>query len=388
MMKLYVRKFIRSELGYVSGCWLGWRVLTLAGLALGLSLLPREQAFLGGGQANYNANPLLWAWVNFDGEHYLAIAREGYRPLTYFFFPLYPLMVRIAIIIFGNSREIANFALLGVVMSNVLFWGALVGLYFLAREEIGKMAARKAMLWLILFPTSFFFGSFYTESLFLFLAVWGFYFLKRGKLKIVGVLLGLASVTRIVGIAIVPAIVYRWWKSGNKLSGRWAVALAGAPGGLAAYMAYMMMRTGDAFEFLNNVGIYGEQRSSGFVLLPRVFYRYVFKIIPNLSSYWPSVWVVLLEMAVGLVFLAIIVLSFKKIEFGMWLYMAAGFLIPTLSGSFSSLPRYVLVLFPAFMVLGKWTEGLPRVVEYAGYGILLMCLLISEMMFVRGYWIA
>ncbi|MGB6882196.1 MAG: hypothetical protein WBD86_02760, partial [Microgenomates group bacterium] len=82
-MKLESKKFIFRSFVF-------WRVLLFLFLFLAIGIVPLQQNFLGGGLSSYLRSPYLWAWGNFDGEHYLSIAFKGYQPLTYFFFPVYP----------------------------------------------------------------------------------------------------------------------------------------------------------------------------------------------------------------------------------------------------------------------------------------------------------
>jgi hypothetical protein len=71
-----------------------WRASLFIFLFLAFRYLPLQNNFLGGGTANYLAKPYLWSWLNFDGEHYLSIVYQGYLPLTYFYFPLFPIVAK------------------------------------------------------------------------------------------------------------------------------------------------------------------------------------------------------------------------------------------------------------------------------------------------------
>jgi hypothetical protein len=86
--------------------------------------------------------------------------------------------------------------------------------------------------------------------------------------------------------------------------------------------------------------------------------------------------------------LLIITFSFKRIRWDYWVYIAVCYLVPTLTGSFSSLPRYVLVIFPAFIVSSKFLENKNK---YLKLGILVTLAIISvitESLFVRGYFVS
>src|SRR3989344_1323512 len=72
--------------------------------------------FLGGGFNNYLNNPYIFAWANFDGEHYLSIAQIGYRGLEQAFFPVYPMLISFLSKPFVN--DIYSSLVFGTVVSN------------------------------------------------------------------------------------------------------------------------------------------------------------------------------------------------------------------------------------------------------------------------------
>lgn len=344
----------KSDIAFILKSFVIWRIFLFLGVYLSSYIFDLQSNFLGGGMQNYLSNPYFWAWGNFDGEHYLAIAQFGYQPLTYFFFPLYPILIRL----FGNTQ------LTALLISHFSFLIALIGFYKLVRLDYSEKIARLVIILLLVFPTSFFFGSVYTESLFFALVVWFFWFLRKKKWLWVTFLGSLASAARIMGIVLL------------------------VPFGLFGYMYYLFALTGDPLAFVHNITLFGGQRSENIIILPQVFYRYIFKIIPNLGySYFPAVFPAFLELGVAVVFLALIFLAIKKLKPVYVYYLIAGYLLSTISGSFSSLPRYVLVLFPAFILLGLFLEKKP-ILKVLWVGLSVAISVISVMLFTRGYFVA
>src|SRR5690349_24636602 len=97
-------------------CWIS---LLLVFAFLGTKIFPNQHNYLGGGEKHYLESPLFWAWSNFDGEHYVAIAREGYKPLEYFFFPAYPLVLRFFAGFINNFQQ----TVVGIVIiSSTIFF--------------------------------------------------------------------------------------------------------------------------------------------------------------------------------------------------------------------------------------------------------------------------
>lgn len=368
-----------------------WRILIFAFLFLAIGLVPLQESFLAGNLSGYLKQPFLWAWANFDGEHYLSIAYQGYKPLTYFYFPAYPLTIYFVAQLLGGSFK--SLVASGLSISNISFFIALIGLWKLIKLDYNKNIARLSILLLLAFPTSFYFGSIYTESLFLALVVWSFYFARRGKWILAGVFGAVLTATRVAGLALIPALLveaYLQRREEKKLNLFPVVTGILLPLlGIVVYMFYLNRATGDPLEFFHNVSIFGQQRSSSFVLLPQVFYRYFFKVLPNINySYFPIVFVTYLEIITALVFLGLTIVSFFKLRLSYAFYLAFGYIIPILSGSFSSLHRYVLILFPAFILSAIWLSKCKKWVRVVIFLILILGLLIATSLFTRGFWVA
>ncbi|OGM65650.1 hypothetical protein A3A52_02055 [Candidatus Woesebacteria bacterium RIFCSPLOWO2_01_FULL_39_14] len=378
-----------------------WRGLLFIFLFLALYYLPLQKNFLGGGLENYLEKPYLWAWANFDGEHYLAIAKEGYKPLTYFYFPVYPISTRLFAGLIGGSFY--SYVVSGLFLSHAAFFIGLIGLVRLIRLDYKKDIAITTVFLLLLFPTSFYFGSFYTESLFLALVVWSFYFARKKRWILAGLFGAIASATRIVGVVLFPALVVEAWGDRRDKEDRrnWGMKIFGVfliPIGLFFYMYYLKSTTGDPLEFLHSVGIYGEQRSTQIILLPQVFYRYIFKILPNINyDYFPVVFTTWLEFLTAVLFGGLGLLGILgglkrlrkiRIRLSYLIFLVLGYIIPTLSGSFSSMPRYVLILFPGFILMAVYLNELKSSYRYFFFCVLFILLGIATALFVRGYWIA
>ena len=173
------------------------------------------------------------------------------------------------------------------------------------------------------------------------------------------------------------------------MSGKLIPILTFSLSGVLAYLYFLQKEAGDWMVFIKTVNIFGEQRSSQMISLPQVFYRYLFKIIPNLSySYMPGVLVAFLEFFVAIVFLFLGIYSLEKLPASYSVYFFGTYLIPTLSGSFSSLPRYVLICFPGFILAASFVSKLPKVVRFSLFVLLFILLVICTALFSRGYWIS
>ncbi len=378
---------MKSYIKFVVTAFFSWRIFTLLLIFLAVKFVDLQRSFLGGGLDNYLSNPYLWSLANFDGEHFLSISQNGYGSLNYFFFPLYPILMKFITGFFSNT--IANYLYSGIFISHLFFFFGLLGFHKLLSFDFKSKFSKLVIILLLIFPTSFYFGSIYSESLFFFLCIWSFYFVRKKNFLIAGILASLATATRLVGIALIIPIIYEFmidWKRNINFKNILGIIIL--PLGLTLYMYYLWIKTGDPIIFFNAVDIFGEQRQSSIILLPQVFYRYFFKLIPNLNlSYFSGSFFPILELSIAILFLLILIFSFKTMRRSYWIFLLIGYLIPTFSGSFSSLPRYVVVLFPAFIYLASFLNK-NNIIRFLFFGVSLLTLIVSITLFSRGYWIA
>ena len=364
-----------------------WKTCIYILLFFSIAILPLQFDFLGGGLFNYLIKPYFWAFANFDGEHYLNIAKNGYGFLEHAFFPLYPFSMRFIGNLFAGTLE--DFALAGLLISNVSFIIALIGLYKLVRIDHPKKIANLTLLLLFLYPTSFYFGSVYTESTFLAFVVWSFYYARKKDYIKSGILGFFASATRFLGVVLLPVLFIEYLKERKNIKLKKTMALLLIPVGLVIFMYYLYVIEGDPLKFIKVLPGYGEQRQITPVILPQVFYRYIFKILPEINyNYFPIVFTTLLEVITAIVFLILTILLFIKDRLSYAVYTLSLYIVPTLTGSFSSLPRYVLVLFPAFIIAAVYISKLKKPLQLFIYILLLILSSVTAALFFRGFWIS
>lgn len=364
--------------------FLSWRIGLFLILFLSISFLPLNfNNFLGGGFKNYQIHPVILSWANFDGEHYLAIAKNGYRELDHSFFPLYPILM--SLLGFGIKNNLV-IAIAGILISNLSFLIVLIFFWKLLKMDYQQKQITWILMCLIFFPVSFYFASVYTESLFLALTLACFYFARVNKWWLVSLLGALASATRITGIILLPALLVEWWiQRKNSVS---PLSLIFIPSGLIVYMVYLWITAGNPLAFYNELSMYGVQRSGNFVLLPQVFYRY-FNMLTNVSTTNFIYWTISFEFAVTvLVMLVLIYGYFLRVRISYLVFGILAFILPTLTGSFSSMPRYILVIFPAFIAGGIMLSKLSLPSRILITIFLCFLLIIEAALFLRGFWVA
>ncbi len=181
---------------------------------------------------------LLAPAARWDAVWYLRIAEHGYgldafRPA---FFPLYPLLVRIA------GAAVGSLVLGGVLVSVACFGVALYLLRRLTALELGPEAARGAVWLTAAFPMAFFFSAVYAEALFLALSVGCVYAARTDRWAWAGTLGLLATATRSAGVVLLVPLAVLLWEHRGAGMGRRAAWLALVPLGIAAFCGGLALR--------------------------------------------------------------------------------------------------------------------------------------------------
>ena len=262
-------------------------------------------------------------------------------------------------------------------------------MYRLIKLDFKEKIARKSLFYLLIFPTSFYLGSVYTESLFLALSIGSLYASRKKHWLLAGVLGAFASATRLVGIFLLPALVIEYYQQRGKFNKKDLsnyLLLLVTSVGLLSYMLFLQKTVRDPLYFMHVQSLVGAERTGGrIILLYQVFWRYIKMIFTTRADIlYLNVWS---ELIISILFLFLAILTFVKLRLSYFVYFILSYLTPTLTGTFSSLPRYVLVIFPGFIVLSligerrKWFR-----VIYSSISILL--LVIDILLFTRGFFVA
>ncbi len=363
-------------------------LITLAAVRL----IPLRETFLGGGSQVFRTLPVLFSRASFDGNHYIAISRFGYGYAQQAFFPLYPSLIKKVRDVFNPDHlwQVQVSAVIGTVISLVAFAVSSVFLVKLIEVDYSPSVSRLTWLLLLLFPTSFFFTAVYTEGLFFLLLIASFYFARKGKWWLAGALAGLASYTRFIGIFIFPALVVELWQQkknqNSKIKTQNLLPLVLAPVGLAIYMYFLWRTTGDPLAFMHTLPAFGEFRSERVILLYQVFWRYG-RMLVSVNWFNPQYLTLLLEAGVGVLFLLTSIAAFAKQRLSYAVFNLAAYLVPTLTGSFVSLPRYVLVCCPSFILLAQFLSTRPKLRTWCFVASAVVSIIFLAL-FATGYWVA
>lgn len=324
---------------------------------------------------------LLTTWAQFDGVHYLTIITKGYvgTGLIQAFFPLYPLIIR------GLSSIFSNPVWVGIVFSTCCFGVGLGFLYKLVLLDESTVIAKRVMLLVLLAPTAFYFTAVYTEGLFFMLLVVTFYLARKQYWWAAGVAGILLSATRVIGIAIVPALLFEYWYGQRQRSVTKGLATLLPFFGVGSYMYYLQRAFGDPLLFYHVQDSFGAQREvKRIILVFQVFYRYI-KMFLTIPIQQRLFYVVTQEFLAGLIGLVGFVAGWFLTRRSYIIFAILAYFAPTITGTFSSMPRYMLPLFPIYIVTAKLLPQWAYIATLLVSGTLLV---INLIMFTQGLWIA
>lgn len=317
-----------------------------------------------------------------DTPHYEFLATKGYsaEPGDDFkicFFPLFPWAAKLFLWLPGGPTT----ALL--VVANLACMLAAVALNRLGRIELGPDAARLAVLAMLAAPASYFLHLGYTESLFLASSMGSFLFARRGQWAAAGVCAFAATLTRLTGIALVPALLFEWLhQAGFKPSRlRWSGLAVLSPAlAVGIYLGINQATFGDPFRFLDM------QSAHFFRSLSWPWIGLLADLNGFRSAEPVSVWMICAAhvgaFVIGTVGVVWAAVSLRP----SYAIYAAGIWVLTFCYSFwMSIPRLLLAMFPLYLLAGAALRGRPAVAfSVAFVSLLLYGLGLSQ--FVRGWW--
>jgi hypothetical protein len=312
------------------------------------------------------ANALLGVWQRFDSIWYTKIATQGYAQGdgTTVFFPLYPLLMRLV----GKVLS-GNYLLGGIIVSNIAYFLALVYLYKLSQLEFDSQAAVRTVVYLSVFPTAFFFLGVYTESPFLLFAVSAFYYARKGNWLAASIMGLLAALTKQLGLLLLLPLLYEYLAE-RKFAIRSVrlnvLLLSLIPMGTFAFLLFRHFYIGEPFLTetyrvrwaVNASWPWSNVADS----LAAIFNTGRFPALNPEDTLLRRIFYNSFDLAcVGLFFFLAIV-TFRRLRLSYGLYMVSVLFVSLMQNfrppyPIAAFPRYVLVLFPGFMVLGTMVKN-------------------------------
>jgi Dolichyl-phosphate-mannose-protein mannosyltransferase len=201
-----------------------------------------------------HSEPWTWHFIFKDAQYYLTIAEHGYKATSPFpwgrgseadrrtaFFPLFPLLIRLASYLTGGSYLIA-----GLLVSVLAGAASAIGVWGLASRLYGHRVADRAVLLYCFFPGAMTFGLLYSEPLAVALSAAVLWAILERRWLLAGVIGAAATAERetlivlaaVSGVAALHAIwTRREWRA--------LAAPALTPLGVLAFFGYLGHRYHD-----------------------------------------------------------------------------------------------------------------------------------------------
>jgi hypothetical protein len=329
--------------GWVLGLFAASRLI-LVGLIVFSRQIIAPGAYVPVSRISEHGGTFLDILTQWDGVWYRMIARHGYGPpipeLAAAFFPVYPLLVRpVAFLV--RDVQVAS-----LLVSNGCLIAAALLLVRLLRLDYDELVCRRAIIFLMFNPVSFFLSAAYSESTFLLLSVGALLAARQGKWWGAALCGGCLSATRAPGLIIAAPLlaeyVVQWRMRGEKLREFLKPRLLWlglVPGGLLVFMLYGYVRRGDFFMPMH-------AQAGGWKKT---------LTLPWQTFLWPDNFspshIPLYQTIVG----AAIILAgagfYLRLRATYLVYAAIALLFYLAWGSLEGLPRYVSILFPIHLVL-------------------------------------
>ena len=350
-----------------------WNIGIRAIAAVGYFMLPERFAPLDFLNSFWKSNFLWWSLANFDGEHYLSIAKFGYQIRNafpqYAFFPLFPILIKLVSFL---TRDIY---LAGLLVSQASLWVALTYIY----KWCQTLKQPDLRLPLLLSTGAVFLASIYTEPLFLALAASCMYCAERKWWWVAALLAGLATAARVNGVFLAIFLFVKLITAKEK-----PVSIVGlgllSISGILAYMGYLYSQTGDFLAWFHAQSAWGKAVATS-PLTTLIGYARAVSVdfMPDFTHV-----VVIIEVLATLtmIFFLIKLLSLHLLDLSYWLYLTLNIALPLGTGSLGSTPRFFLTVFPLLIVLPRLSSTGKTL--YYTYSVISAVL--GIILFTRGHW--
>lgn len=299
------------------------------------------------GDAGWYARIAEQGYPRLSGPHELGHAeQDDVQQSEWAFFPLYPVLVRVASGLLKCNADVAMWWLgwfLGI--------GAVLAYYAFAQRHDPDHGAWHTLI-LLVFPMAMYLHVYYTEALFLLLLMGAFASAQRKRWSWCATATALLVLVRPNGLFALPALGLfiveqdglRWSRvlTDRRTLLRGAGVLLPAVLVWTAYAVFQWQRTGSAFAFSLAQAGWGRGPTWPFM----AFFRSGDEATQIESWY-------------TLVLLGVLVAVTRRLPLSFNLLLWLNVLAPLCSGSVDSMTRFTLGMFPLLLLLGRWSRKVP-----------------------------
>jgi Mannosyltransferase (PIG-V) len=316
-------------------------------------------------------------WNRWDSLHYLRLAEFGYQatdPLKTWFYPFYPWCVRFL------NYLIGHYLLSALILSGLACAVAAILFRRLVMLDDSDAVAQRAVWFLLIFPTAYFLHIGYTESLFLALCLGAFLAARTERWWLAGALAACCCMTRAFGLVLIPVLAleaFDRFRTARRWDWRW-LWLAIAPLGFGVYLLVNWKVEGNPFAFL----ALRHQLFAMSISWPWVGIR---EAIGNMDREPSDAEIVgAQEVYFAILGLICAIVSWFKLRPSYAAWSTGAWLLSTSVNSLQSVPRYLLPVFPLFILLARGSRNRFWFAIITFWSILFLALFSA--IFVRGWW--
>lgn len=323
--------------------------------------------FIFGADTNFN----LLSFSNWDGRHFLDIAKYGYlQNIQYAFFPLYPLLT-------NSLAKISqgNYLLSGLLVNLLSTLGIIYYFLKLLKNEKNSL---KILISFLIFPTSFYLISFYSEAVFLLFTLMSFFYTKNKNYYLGALFASLSSITRVTGIAVILFFFYEIYRSQKSLPEKILFFLISISS-FSLYCIYMFLNTGNPFYFLVS-----EITWDRVVTIPGFN---IFVVIEYIARHGvkPESFTILFDLLFTIFGLGIGIKVWKNLKPAFSIYTWSSLILPLTTALLLSMPRFILVIFPLFIAMAQIKN---RIFNISYFVTCLTLLFLFFNFFLRHIWVS
>lgn len=327
-------------------------------------------------------------FFNWDAAWYMSVVRYGYRPAVdltttnsnVVFFPLFPFTMRLVSFLLPAAwRTSEQLFVVGAICSNLFFLAALTLIYqlILAIGERREVAQR-TIWYIVIFPTSFYFSLFYTESTYLLFVALSLTMMWRKNWWLASLAGAMVALCRPPGVLIAASLGWQYMadRSWNfrKIDAQ-IIWLGLIPLATIVYFLAQSTYSGDLLGPVTAQAAWS--RNDGTIWQ-------AWRETANLEGV--GLYVTRLDQIVLLIFIVLGVYAIWKVPTSIGLFSGLQLVPQILSGSFTSSMRYCVVLFPVMLIWAMWGERRWFHAIYLYVMVILQAILLAH--WLAGGWVA
>lgn len=337
---------------------------------------------------------LLQPTFKFDSVHYLNIAANGYgstKSALPAFFPLFPALARL------GTKLGFHAVTFGFLVNFVAGYIAVVALYGIAsivfKTKNCKDIKFDVILFFLFFPTAYFLTAFYTEAIFCALVFSAFYFALKRTWWASAVLLVFSTSLRFPALIFAAVIFIEYLHSKQfklkKIDSNilWFLIV---PAGLISYMLYLGYKFQDPLMFLHAYQ-YGWLYNHFSLNIFKTLAKHAMWIIQYFLGYKPINpygGLLMLLMFFGswaVLLLSTIYMIMKKYRISFIILSLLMLLMFLFNSNFVSVNRYLLPIFPIYLVFADIFQNSPRIKQFT-ISISAVLMIFLYILFANGFW--